>query len=76
MLQIFSRGSKLCRQITLLHSDLSNGVLSFVIASFTAEITAVAIAAGKFDRTHIWSIIALFVVFTEGIRESFLNTQL
>lgn len=74
MLQFFSRDSKLCSQIVLLHSDLSNGVSSFPIASFTVEIAVVAIVAGKGDGTHIWFIIALFGVFAEGIRETFLNT--
>lgn len=63
-------------QIVLLYSDLSNGMSSFLTASFTVEIAAAAIVAGKGDRTHIWFIIAVFGIFTEGIRKSFLNTEL
>lgn len=74
MLQVFSRDSKLPSQIVLLHSDLSRGMSSFLTASFRVEIVAVAIAAGKGDRTHIGFIIALFGVFAERIRDSFLNT--
>lgn len=74
VLQIFSRDSKLCSQIVFLHSDLTNGMLSFLITSFAGEVAAVAIVAGRGDRTFIWFIRALFGVFAERITKCFLKT--
>lgn len=44
----------------LLHSDLSNGMLSFLTTSFAGEAAAVAIVAGRGDSTYIWFMRALF----------------
>lgn len=74
MLQIFSRDSKLYSQIVSLHSDLSSGVLSFLITSFAGEVAAVAVVAGRADRTCIWFSRAVFGVFAERITECFPDT--
>lgn len=74
MLQIFYRDPKLCSQIVLLHSDLSDGMWTFLITSFAEEAAAVAIVTGRGDRTCIWLMRALFGVFADRITKCFLNT--
>lgn len=46
------------------------------MTSFAGEVAAVAIVAGRGDRTFIWFIRALFGVFAERITECFLKTAL
>lgn len=74
VLQIFYRDSKLCSQIVLFDSDLSNGMLSLLITSFAGEVDAVAIVAGRGGRTCIWFMRPLFGVFADRIAKCFLNT--
>lgn len=54
----------------LLHPNLSNGVLSFLRVSFTAEIAAVAMVAGGGDGTRRWFLTALSGCLQRGLESS------